>query len=238
METVLYFVIATLLGMNIFVFRKNLKDKQQYNQDRESFLLERASVEKEHADNINQLLERSASDIANIKQEAINAVTEAGNKLQQAETEMSEANEQIQQMYQYVDSLVETIDALSETYEDLKDYSFEVHERLVEFNLFLINKLRGGFLEDNEEVRELVNQIRTFLRDSQDIQDRHGDLFLKEEDDVESIDEDIEESMEEFFDDEEFDEQEFLESAEQEKSAFAIEPNFRIKRNYESDKYE
>jgi hypothetical protein len=54
METVLYFVIATLLGMNIFVFRKNLKDKQQYNQDRESFLLERASVEKEHADNINQ----------------------------------------------------------------------------------------------------------------------------------------------------------------------------------------
>lgn len=242
METILYLVVVTLLGTNMFLFRKNLKDKQRHNQDYERFLSDKTSIESDHANRIAQLLEQSRNDISNIKQETIDVMTEANGRLRKAEDEISDANEQIQQMYQYIDSLVETIYGLSETYDDLKDYSFEIHERLVEFNLFLINKLRGGFLQDNEEVRELVNQIRTFLRDSQDIQDRHGDLFLKDDDNIESIDEeisnDIEGNMEEFFDEgdggvgyEPFPE-EFPEDTILKNNTLSTEPNFRIKRSY------
>lgn len=235
---ILYFIIAILLGVQYFVSHKLFSHKKQFNDERERFLQEKLSVEREHSEKIEVLLQNSQKDIELIQNDAIGLVKEAGAKLQEAEAGLEESNSQIQQMYQYIDSLIEIINELSESYESLKDYSFEVHERLVEFNLSLMNMLRGGFLEDNEEVRELVNQIRKFLQDSQDIQDRYVDLFLEEEDESVSLDEDIELSMEEFFDEDyEADEQEETEKIPPAEDTM-IEPNFKIKRNYQSDKYE
>ena len=91
------------------------------------------------------------------------------------------AYKQIQSMYEDNDELLVVIDKLSDNFEELKNYSFEVYNSSREMYMFLLEKLKKGFLEDNEDVHELANQIKTFILQGQTIQEKYDNLFLEEE---------------------------------------------------------
>jgi methyl-accepting chemotaxis protein len=236
-SNVLFIIIAALLTLIVFLWRKIINNDEfsQMEKLRREEKIASLQIEKSNLD----------SEFQQKNQYWLDTTEKMNSMLSIADHEIQDREEQIQQMYKHIDYLVETVDQLSNIYEELKNYSFEIYERAVELNLFLINKLRGGFLEDNEEVREFTNQIRTFLQDSQEIQDRYGDIFLQEESEnvEEEDDDDVDISMEDFFEDDDDDENEddnYLEGEDEnvEGVDFLSDVKFKIKRNYVPDKYE
>lgn len=102
-----------------------------------------------------------------------------------------EAYEQIQKMYKESDELLVIIDSLTVKFEDLKEYSYEVYNASREMYLFLLEKLKHGFLEDNEDVHDLANRMKTFIIQGQSVQEKYGSLFLVEDEGEESEDVEI-----------------------------------------------
>jgi hypothetical protein len=66
---------------------------------------------------------------------------------------------------QAVEDMLDKIDKLT-------IYSNIIFENSAEFNNYLLFKLKSGFLQDNEDIRDLAENMKKFLKCTQDAQQR------------------------------------------------------------------
>jgi hypothetical protein len=146
------------------------------------------------------------------------------------------AYKQIQSMYEDNDELLVVIDKLSDNFEELKNYSFEVYNSSREMYMFLLEKLKKGFLEDNEDVHELANQIKTFILQGQTIQEKYDNLFLEEEGIIVETDYNTQNKTIDFFEDvEQYDEDQKYYSDEEEVEYFDYDDGDEDEDEYDDD---
>lgn len=205
METLFIMIVmfCVIGGVASVLKIRNLISERNEAGERVETLIEEVETIGKKITEYNNENEGYISEISNLK-----AQIQSLEDLKVFREKYNESRKQIEEMTQNEEELLQVIDLLTDRFEDLKQYSFEVYNSSKDMYMFLLNKLNKGFLEDNEDVHELANKMKTFIINGQNVQDKYSSLFLvedseneDEEDELNDLVEDIEVDAGEFADD-------------------------------------